>query len=124
MKAHIPGSQKRQGIRAQRNAIRKVVKEEADQCFAKVEFCFYFLCLIALKEEFGFGETRLIRFYNKMQALMNGVNWQIDKGFEDFVVEQLIRRLKQNNIDYENILDINVIQVPDELKEEDHGVQP
>ena len=123
MKAHIPGSQKRQGIRAQRNAIRKVVKEEADQCFVKVEFCFYFLCLIALKEEFGFGETRLIRFYNKMRALMNGVNWQIDRGFEDFVVDQLIRRLKQNNIDYENILDINVIQVPDELKEEDHGVQ-
>lgn len=120
MKAHIPGSQKRQGIRAQRNALRKVVKEEADQCFAKVEFCFYFLCLIALKEEFGFGETRLIRFYNKMQSLMAGVNWQIDRGFEDFVVEQLLRRLKQNKIAYENILDINVIQVPDELKEEDY----
>lgn len=96
--------------------MRKAVQEEVNQRWAKIEFCFYFLCLIALKEEFGFGEERLKRFYTKMQALLTGVNWQIDSGFSEFVVDQLLRRLKKNKIDYENILDIQVLQVPDDLK--------
>lgn len=108
MNARVPATQKLTRSETQ------AAKEIAADYWREIEYCFYFACLIALNESFSFKDVRLKRFYTALQEVLGEVNHDIDTGCEDIFIDRLIRSMESRGINFEDIIDIDVIKVPDE----------
>lgn len=108
MKAHIPLSAQQKAEAAKLAA--DYVAELNERC----QFIYFFAAFIALNEKFHFGTARLREFYNTACDVLKDAESYVDRGAGDIVIDQLIRNLTSRNINFEDILDVEVTQVPPE----------
>ena len=108
MKARLPVECKL--TRKQQEAVRQISEEQAEAVYQRCQFILFFSAFIALNEEFHFGDGRLKKFYNAVCETLKEAEAVVDHGAGDVVVALLIRR----NIAFEDIMDVEVTQVPEE----------
>ena len=112
MKARIPDEA--QFTKKQLKQIDELAKKRTTEYSENVQFIFYFCSLLALNDCAGWGTTRCKRYCEAMEKILTELNKYIDEGLEDIIVDKLIRAMRSRNLDFEEILDINVVKVPDE----------
>lgn len=112
MKARLPVECKL--TRKQQEAVRQISEEQAEAVYQRCQFILFFSAFIALNEEFHFGNGRLKKFYDAVCATLKEAEAVVDHGAGDVVVDLLIRNLTSRNIAFEDIMDVEVTQVPEE----------
>ena len=112
MKARLPVECKL--TRKQQEAVKQISEEQAEAVYQRCQFIFFFSAFIALNEEFHFGNGRLKKFYDAVCETLKEAEAVVDHGAGDVVVDLLIRNLTSRNIAFEDIMDVEVTQVPEE----------